>query len=86
MDASLRAALMLVRLIAGCILVIGLLGIGLYVMRCLERAHPAVWTLPIVLNSLRVFPMVLNSIPLLIGIAILIRARTIARWIADKFE
>jgi len=77
MDATLRAALMLVRLVAACIMVVGLLDTGLYVTRCYEPGS----TVPV-----RVLPIVLNSIPFVIGIGVWIRAKAIARWVADKFE
>ena len=77
MDASLRAARMLVRLVAGCIILIGLLDVSVYVARCLEPAHP---------QPVRPFPIVLNSIPVLVGLGVWIKSRPIAQWIADQFE
>jgi hypothetical protein len=34
----------------------------------------------------KVVPIVLNSIPVVIGIAILIKAKAVAHWISDKLE
>ena len=68
---------MLVRLIAACVMVIGLLDMGLYITQCLAPKHP----MPV-----KTFPIVLNSIPLVIGVAVLIKAKAIANWIADKLE
>jgi hypothetical protein len=77
MDAPLRGALNFVRLVAGCFIVIGLLDTGLYLTQCFEPKHPA---------PVKVLPMVLNSIPFLIGVAVLIKAKAIAQWISDKLE
>jgi hypothetical protein len=77
MDAPLRGALNFVRLVAGCFMVIGLLDTGLYLTQCFEPKHPA---------PVKVLPMVLNSIPFVIGVAILIKAKAIAQWISDKLE
>ncbi len=68
---------MFVRLVAGCFMVIGLLDTGLYLTQCFEPKHPA---------PVKVLPMVLNSIPFLIGVAVLIKAKAIAQWISDKLE
>ena len=68
---------MLVRLVAACVMVIGLLDTGLYLTQCLAPKHPV---------PVKILPMVLDSIPFIIGIAILIKAKAIANWIADKLE
>jgi hypothetical protein len=77
MDAPLRGALMFVRLVAGCFMVIGLLDTGLYLTQCFEPKHPA---------PVKAFPIVLDSIPFLVGVGILIKAKAIANWISDKLE
>jgi hypothetical protein len=77
MDSSQRGALMLVRLIAACVMVIGLLDTGLYLTQCLAPKHPV---------PVKIFPIVLDSIPFVIGVAVLIKAKAIANWIADKIE
>jgi hypothetical protein len=77
MDAPQRGALMFVRLVAGCVMVIGLLDAGLYLTKCLMSKPP----LPI-----NIMPILLNLIPFVIGIAIFIKSKDIADWIADKLE
>ena len=68
---------MLVRLIAGGVMVIGLLEVGLYLTKCFIPKPP----LPV-----EILPLVVDSIPLVIGVVILIRARAIAAWISDKLD
>ena len=68
---------MLVRLVAGCVMVIGLLQVGLYLTKCFISKPP----LPV-----EILPLVVNSIPLVIGAVILIKTKAIAAWIADKLE
>jgi len=68
---------MLVRLVAGCVMVIGLLEAGLYLTKCLLSQPP----LPV-----KLLPMALDSIPLIIGVAILIKAKAIANWVSDKLD
>ncbi len=77
MDASHRGALMLVRLVALCVMLVGFLDTALYLTRCFEPKHP---------ESIRVLPIVTNSIPVMVGVVILIRAKAIAEWIADWLE
>jgi len=77
MDAPHRGALMLVRFVAGCVMVIGLLEVGLYLTKCFIPKPPL---------SVKVLPLVVNSTPLVIGVVILIKAKAIAAWIADKLE
>lgn len=76
-EAPHRQALMFVRFVAGCLSVIGLLDVGLYFTKCYV-ARPR---LPV-----EALPAALDSIPLLIGLAIFIKAKAIAAWVADKFE
>ena len=68
---------MLVRLVAACVMVIGLLDTGLYLTQCLASKHPV---------PVKILPIVFNSIPFVIGIVILIRAKAIGNWIANKLE
>ena len=58
-------------------MVIGLLDTGLYLTQCFEPKHPA---------PVKILPIVLNSIPFVIGVVILIKARAVANWISDKLE
>jgi hypothetical protein len=77
MDAPHRGALKFVGLVAACFMVIGLLDTGLYLTQCFEPKHPA---------TVKISPIVLNSIPFVIGVVILIKARAVANWISDKLE
>jgi hypothetical protein len=77
MESSDRAALSLVRLVAGCFIVIGLLDLGLYFTQWLHPQH----RLP--LNILRI---ILDSIPILIGIVIFIKAKALAEWLSDLIQ
>jgi hypothetical protein len=77
MDAPHRGALKFVRLIAACFMVIGLLDTGLYLTQCFEPKHPA---------PVKILPIVLNSIPFVIGVVILVKAKAVANWLSDKLE
>jgi hypothetical protein len=77
MDAPLRGALNFVRLVAGCFVVIGLLDTGLYLTKCLLPKPPA---------PVKALPIVLNSIPSVIGVIILVKAKAVANWLSDKLE
>lgn len=77
MSATARGALTLVRLVAVCVIIIGLLDVGLYLTQCFEPKHR---------TPVKVVPIIWNSIPTVIGIIVLIRAKAISEWVADKFE
>ncbi|HEY1661252.1 MAG TPA: hypothetical protein VGI03_02445 [Verrucomicrobiae bacterium] len=77
MDAPTRGALTFVRLVAVCSMVIGLLNVGLYLTQCFEPKHP---------TPVKVFPIILDSIPVIIGIILLVKAKAIAHWIDEKLE
>lgn len=77
MDASHRGALMLVRFVAGCVMVVGLMEVGLYLTKCFIPKPP----LPV-----EVLPLVVNSIPLVFGVVLLIKAKAIAAWVSDKLD
>jgi hypothetical protein len=84
MDSSERGALGLVRLVGGCIIVIGLLDAGLYFTQYLVPLSDSHHHSPAPpLNILRV---VLDSIPVIIGVVILVKARTIAEWLSDLIQ
>ena len=68
---------MFVRLVAGCFMVIGLLDTGLYLTQCYEPKSPA---------PVKALPIAFDSIPFVIGVVILIRAKAVANWISDKLE
>lgn len=77
MESSQRGALSLVRLVAGCIIVVGLLDACLYFTQWLHPVHRAP------LNIVRV---ILDSIPIVIGIVMLIKAKAIAEWLSDMIQ
>jgi hypothetical protein len=76
-EAPNRQALMLVRFVAGCVMIVGLLEVGLYLTKCFLAKPP----LPV-----QVLPIVTDSIPLITGIVIFVKAKAIANWVADKLE
>lgn len=84
MDSSERGALGLVRLIGACIIVVGLLDAGLYFTQYLmplSGSHQHSPTPPV--NILR---LVLDSIPVIIGIVVIVKARAIAEWLSDLIQ
>ncbi|HTV43394.1 MAG TPA: hypothetical protein VMF08_22720 [Candidatus Sulfotelmatobacter sp.] len=85
MDSSERGALGLVRLVAAAIILIGLLDGGIYFTQYLmpyaTTNHPNQHLPPV--NFLRV---ILDSIPIVAGIVILIKARAIAEWLSDWIQ
>ena len=85
MESSQRGALGLVRLIALCIIVIGLLDGGMYVTQYLAHnygpGHRAQQHAPV--NILR---LAFDSLPIVAGIVMLIKAKAIAEWLADLIE
>jgi uncharacterized membrane protein YidH (DUF202 family) len=84
MESSERGALGLVRLLAACIILIGVLDAGLYFTQYLTvfsgaRHHST--TPPI-----SVLRIILDSIPIIIGIVMLIKAKAIAEWLSDMIQ
>jgi hypothetical protein len=77
MESPHRAALSLVRLVALCLIAIGLLDTCLYLTKCFAPHH----RVPV--NYLTVL---LDFIPGLVGIVIIIKAKAIAEWLSDKIE
>ncbi len=76
-------------------MVIGLLDVGLYLKRCLlpkqpapifQSNNPAPVVQPKHSAPVKVLPIVLNSIPFVVGVVILVRAEAVANWISDKLE
>jgi len=95
MDSQFRGALSFVRLVAACFMVVGLLDTGLYLTKCLLPKQPV----PVLQTNdsktavqtkhtapVRVLPIVLNSVPFVIGVFVLVKAKSIADWISEKFE
>jgi len=77
MESSERGALSLVRLVAACLIIVGLLDVGLYLTKCFAPGH----RVPV--NYLKVF---LDFIPGLLGIIALIKSKAIAEWLSDMIE
>lgn len=85
MESSQRGALGLVRLVALCLILIGLLDAGLYLTQYLgdySRFQHHNGPKP----SLHVIRFVLDSIPLVVGLVILIKAGAVAEWLSDLIE
>lgn len=87
MDSSERGALGLVRIVAICIILLGLLDCGIYFTQYLmpyasAQRHASAPHLPPV-NFLRI---ILDSIPVIAGIVILVRAKAIAEWLSDWIQ
>ena len=68
---------MLVRFVAASLLGITLVELALYWIECSEPRHPV---------PLQVWPCILKSIPAVIGVAILVKARAIAEWVSNLFD
>ena len=75
MDAPERGALMLVRFIAVALVCAGVLEFALYWVNNSVHQLPA-----------RMVPCIIKSFPVLIGIIMLIRSKSLARWISDKLD
>ena len=70
-------AMLLVQFAAGCLIVVGLLEVGLQLARHLLPQHR---------TPVEIFPLVLDSIPVAVGLVMLIKAKAIANWIAEKLD
>ncbi len=95
MDATLRQALLFVRFTAVCVMLVGVLDTGLYVAKGwhpkpASPAAPVQDSAPVQAAEpappVKVVPLVLNAVPFVIGIVMLIRAKSIAEWIGEKLE
>jgi hypothetical protein len=75
MDASERGALMLVRFVAVTLVGWTLVDFALY-WAVSQHDH----------TPMKIFPCVLKSIPALLGIVMLVRAKALAEWISDKLD
>jgi hypothetical protein len=82
MDSSERGALGLVRLVAACIILVGLLDGGIYFTQYLmpyATSHHGPTHLP----PISIPRVILDSIPIIAGIVMLIKSRAIAEWLQD---
>jgi len=75
MDAPERGALMLVRFIAAAFIGWAAVEIGLYLLICRQKNLPV-----------EIFSCVLRSLPLLAGLGILVKAKSIAQWVSEKLD
>ncbi len=75
MEASERGALMLVRFVAAALIGWALIELALHVVVCRQK------DLPVELS-----PCLIKSIPLLVGIIVLVKSRSIAGWISEKLD
>ena len=75
MEANERGALMLVRFIAVALIGWATIDLVLYIVTCRHRVLPV-----------EIFPCVLKSLPFCAGVLVLVKARVIAEWLADKLD
>jgi hypothetical protein len=75
MESPERGALMLVRFVAVALIGWSFLETSLYVVLCRHQGLP-----------IEILPCVTRSLPFLGGIVMLIKARTIAEWVAEKLD
>ncbi len=75
MDAPDRGALMLVRFIALSLIGVAIVEIALYWVVSSSHNQPV-----------EIFPCVLKSVPAVVGLVILIKAKAIAEWISNKLD
>ena len=66
---------MLVRFVAVALIGWATVELVLYVVICRHKAVPV-----------EIFPCVIKSLPFIAGVAVLIKARTLAEWLADKLD
>ena len=75
MEANERGALMLVRFVAVALIGWALVDVSLYVAIARHKALPV-----------EIMTCVTKSLPLIGGVVVLIKARAIAEWLADKLD
>jgi hypothetical protein len=75
MDSPERGALMLVRFVAATLIGWTVVDFALYWVVSQHNHTP-----------MEVFPCVLKSIPLVLGVALLIKSKTVAQWVSDKLD
>ena len=87
MESSQRGALGLVRVVAVCIILVGLLDAGIYFTQYLipyaGMGHPAANQHLPPLNILRI---IMDSIPIVAGVVMLVKAKAIAEWLQDWID
>jgi len=75
MDSLERGARIIVWLIAGALILWSFMDLSLYIVVQLHNER-----------SIEILPCVINSIPLFIGIVMLIKTKSLVKWICDKLE
>ena len=75
MDAPDRGAMMLVRFIAVSLICVTLVELALYWVIAQHNHVP-----------FGIFPCILKSIPAIVGVVMLIKAKAIAEWISNKLD
>jgi hypothetical protein len=75
MDALERGALVIVRIVAGTLLLWSVMDLTLYLFVCQHNQEPV-----------KIYPCITNSLPMLVGIAMFIKSKAIAQWIYDKLD
>ncbi len=75
MDTPERGALMLVRFTAVALIGWSLVELALYIAISQHNSTPIVF-----------MPCLIRSLPFLVGVAMLVKARAIAQWVADKLD
>ena len=75
MDSPERGALMLVRFIAAALMGWALAEVALYIAICHHKAEPV-----------EIISCITKSLPVLVGVIVLVKARSLAEWISDKLD
>jgi hypothetical protein len=75
MDSPERGALMLIRFVAAALIGWALVELALYLLICHNKNVPV-----------EIVPCVIKSLPLLAGVVVLVKARTLAEWLSDKLD
>lgn len=87
MESPERGALGLVRLLAICLIALGLLDAAMYFTQYLTpylNAHAHHEAQPAA--PLNIFRVILDAIPIIAGIVALIKAKAIAEWLSDLIQ
>jgi len=77
MDSSERGALTLVRLIGVLLIIVSIMELGLYWAECSMPKNP---------QPVHVLPICLKSIPAVLGVVVLVKARAFAEWISNTLD
>jgi hypothetical protein len=86
MESEKRGALGLVRLVAGCVILVGLLDGGIYFTQYLMPYATQHRAPNQHLPPLDISRIILDSIPIIAGLVMLVKAKAIAEWVSDWLE